>query len=159
MNGTQLAAYFGYAEKIGRAVAYYGLGLIFFAFGLYKFTPEEAAAIEPLLIHSPFLSWLHAGFGAQGASNVIGIVELAIALAIFARRFLPRAAAFGCLGAAGSLVVTVSFLFTTPGISEDTAGFLIKDVLLFGIAMWAAGEAWAMARSGARSPAALARSA
>jgi uncharacterized membrane protein YkgB len=50
-------------------------------------------------------------------------------------------------------LTTLSFLATTPGVWEPSAGgfpalsgfpgqFLIKDLALLGIALWSLGEAW-----------------
>jgi uncharacterized membrane protein YkgB len=54
-------------------------------------------------------------------------------------------------------VATISFLFTTPGVFEATAGgfpalsmtggFLIKDVALLGIAAWTLSDALQATRS------------
>jgi len=37
-------------------------------------------------------------------------------------------------------VITFSFLFTTPNLSMDAQGFLMKDLLLFGAAAWTAAD-------------------
>ena len=53
----------------------------------------------------------------------------------------------------GDFLTTLSFLATTPGVWEPSAGgfpalsgkpgqFLIKDLALLGIALWSLGEAW-----------------
>ena len=47
-----------------------------------KFTGYEAGAIEGLVASSPFLSWLYAIGSVQGVSNLIGLIELAIAGAL-----------------------------------------------------------------------------
>jgi len=59
---------------------------------------------------------------------------------IAARRWSPRTSALGSLGAALMFLVTLSFLFTTPDVG-DAQGFLMKDLTLFGAALWTAGEA------------------
>ncbi|MBL8771876.1 MAG: DUF417 family protein [Phenylobacterium sp.] len=132
---------------VGGGVLRYSLVLFFLGFGLYKFTPEEAAAIAPLLENSPLLSWLYAVAGQQGASNIVGVVEIALALVVASRRFIPQVSAWGSLGVAASLVVTLSFLATTPGIDPATGGFIIKDVTLLGAALWSAGEAFGAAKA------------
>jgi uncharacterized membrane protein YkgB len=130
-------------DRIGAGVLRYSLVLIFLGYGLFKFTAHEAAAIAPLTENSPFFFWLNPLLGTQGGSNLIGVVEVATALAIALRRPLPLVSAFGSLAAAGALFVTLSFLFSTPGldpISVD-AGFLVKDLTLLGAALWTSGEA------------------
>ena len=47
------------------------------------------------------------------------------------------------LMASFALVGTLSFLFTTPGLDPKSidAGFLVKDIVLLGAALWTASEA------------------
>jgi uncharacterized membrane protein YkgB len=133
----------------------YGLVLLVLWFGLFKFTPTEAQAIQPLVTNSPLLSWLYAVTDVRGASRLIGIAEMAIALLIAARPFSPRASALGSLGATTMFLATLSFLATTPGswgrvdgflVPTGAGGFLIKDLLLLGAALWTASEALTAAR-------------
>jgi uncharacterized membrane protein YkgB len=46
-------------QKTGTVVLRYGLVLIIGYFGAFKFTAAEAKAIQPLLEHSPLMSWLY----------------------------------------------------------------------------------------------------
>lgn len=133
---------------IGGVVLRWSLVFFFVAFGLYKFTPQEAAGVAPLMAHSPFLFWAGPLLGQQGASNFIGVIELALGGMIALRHLKPALSALGSLGAAGALVVTLSFLFTTPGLDPQSsdAGFLLKDLTLLGAALWTAGEAFRAAR-------------
>ena len=58
--------------------------------------------------------------------------------------FFPRASAVGSLAAVVIFVTTLSFLFTTPGAlapGSAAGGFLMKDVILLGAAIFTAGEA------------------
>ena len=134
--------------KMGGFALRYSLVFFFLAFGIYKFTPQEAAGIQPLTEHSLLLSWVNPLLGAQGGSNLIGIVEIATGLMIASRVLAPRVSAFGSLLAAFALLNTLSFLFTTPGLDlqGSDAGFLLKDLTLLGAALWSAGEAFAAAR-------------
>lgn len=137
----------------------YGLVLLVLWFGLFKFTPTEAQAIQPLVANSPLLSWLYAVTDGRGASRVIGFAEIAIALLIATRSFSPRASAAGSIGAVIMFLTTLSFLVTTPGswgrvdgfpVPTGAGGFLIKDLLLLGAALWSASEALAAGRRGER---------
>lgn len=130
-------------DRIGAGILRYSLVVIFLGFGLYKFTAQEAAAIAPLTENSPFFFWLNPLLGTQGGSNLIGVVEVAIAVAIAARKRLPLVSAVGSLAAAGSLVVTLSFLISTPGLDPMSAdaAFIVKDSTLLGAALWTAAEA------------------
>ena len=76
-----------------------------------------------------------------------------LALLIAARPFAPRASALGSALAVGMFLTTLTFIVTTPGVWEPSAGgfpalsgkpgqFLIKDLPLLGIALWSFGESW-----------------
>jgi reactive chlorine resistance protein C len=125
----------------GQVVARYSVVLFFLGFGLMKFTAAEAEAIHPLLVHSPFLFWLPSLFDRQVSSEIIGAVEILLALMTASRPFAPRISAIGSYGIAASLVVTLSFLVTTPQLDPALASFIIKDLTLLGVALWSAGEA------------------
>jgi len=62
-------------------------------------------------------------------------------LMMASRSLSPRLAAIGSLGISGSLMMTLSFLFTTPHLDPALASFIVKDVTLLGVALWSAGEA------------------
>lgn len=129
---------FGYTraralEAVGAQVLRYGLVLVFVLFGTAKFTAAEAEAIKPLVSHSPFMSWLYAFLSDQGVSRLIGSVELVAAALIALRPISARAAVVGSALAIGTFLVTLSFLFSTPGALAATHpahGFLLKDVAL-----------------------------
>jgi reactive chlorine resistance protein C len=125
----------------GQVIARYSVALFFLMFGLMKFTVAEATAIHPLLVNSPFLFWLPRLFDQMRSSQIIGVVEIALALMMASRPFTPRISAIGSYGAAASLVITLSFLFTTPQLDPALGGFIIKDLTLLGVALWSAGDA------------------
>ena len=119
--------------------------------GAMKFTAYEAGAIEGLVASSPLTSWLYAVFSLQGASNLIGAAEIAIALLLVAGAKFPRVALLGALGALATFFVTASFLFTAP-VTEPSLGgfpalsvvpgqFLLKDIVLLAAAVFLSGEA------------------
>jgi len=143
-------AYAHILTRLGGGIARYSVAAIFLAYGIFKFTEVEANAIAPLTENSPFLFWLNDLFGRQGGSNLIGTMEIIIATMIAARSFSPIVSALGSLAAAGALTVTLSFLFSTPGLSPLSvdAGFLVKDLTLLGASLWAAGEALGAAKAG-----------
>ncbi len=129
---------------IGRGVLRYGLVALLVLWGGMKFTEFEAQAIRPLIEHHPLMSWLYSVFGVRGTSAIIGVIELAAAALICARRFRPKLSAIGSLIAAGTFVVTLSFLITTPGVlapDHPFGGFLMKDLILLGAALYTAAEA------------------
>ncbi|MFN0046244.1 MAG: DUF417 family protein [Sphingorhabdus sp.] len=128
--------------RVGKGIMRYSLVLFFVGFGLYKFTLVEALTIEPLMSNSPFFSWLYPLVGVQGASNVIGGLEITTGVLMALRRWRPLLSAAGSLMAAAALLFTLSFLLTTPRLTPDLQGFLIKDLTLLGAALWTAGEAF-----------------
>jgi len=137
------------SQLLGKGIARYSVVLFFLGFGLAKFTASEATAIHPLLVHSPFLFWLPRLFDRQLSSDIIGAIEIALALMMASRFFSPRLSAIGGFGIAVSLAVTLSFLVTTPGLDPALSAFIVKDVTLLGVALWSAGEALGAERSAA----------
>jgi uncharacterized membrane protein YkgB len=140
-------------EAVGRALARYGLVVVVGWIGLMKFTAYEAEGIRPFIAHSPLMSWVYGLMSVRAFSAVLGVVEVAVAVLIAARPYSPRASALGSALAVGMFVTTLSFLVTTPGVWERSAGsfpalsalpgqFLIKDLALLGISLWSLGEAW-----------------
>src|SRR5712664_3229525 len=102
-------------ESAGAVVSRYGLVVILLLLGILKFTPAEADGIQPLVAHSPFMSWMYLVVSKHGVSNFIGVVELLIALLLALRPISPRASFIGSLGAITTFLLTTSFLFSTPG--------------------------------------------
>ena len=140
-------------QATGQALARYGLALVIGWIGCMKFTAYEANGIHRYTAHSPLLNWIAEPMGIRGFSVLLGFVEITVAILIALRRYAPRASALGSLLAIGMFFTTLSFLFTTPGVWEPTAGgfpalsgfpgqFLLKDVALLGISLWSFGEAW-----------------
>lgn len=146
--------------RVGEFVSRYGLAAVFLWVGLLKFTAYEAKNIEGLVANSPIWSWAYQSMGLQGVSNLIGVIEIVIGALIATRAFWPKASAIGSLGAAVALIITLSFIFTTPGVWEAGYGFpfpsalpgqfLLKDLVLLGVALWTAGEALMASRARTR---------
>ncbi|ABV93617.1 putative inner membrane protein [Dinoroseobacter shibae DFL 12 = DSM 16493] len=118
--------------------------------GAMKFTAYEAGAIQGLVQSSPLTAWLYDILSVQGASNLIGAVEIATALLLLLGAKFPKAALLGALGALATFAVTVSFLFTAP-VTEPSLGgfpalsvvpgqFLLKDIVLLAAAGLLAGD-------------------
>jgi len=130
-----------YGSHRSLALLRWALVVIFLWFGGMKFTGYEANGIAPFISHSPIMSWLHTSFGVQGTSYVIGIIELATAIALIAGAFNPFASVVGAAMSAATYITTLTFFFSTPGVAETTAGgfpaisapigqFLLKDLVL-----------------------------
>lgn len=123
------------------ALLRWALVVIFLWFGGMKFTAYEAGGIAPFVAHSPIVSWLQDLFGVQGSSYVIGVIELSTSVALILGAFLPIFSALGAAMSSVTYIITLTFLLTTPGVAESTAGgfpaisaapgqFLLKDVVL-----------------------------
>ena len=128
------------SEAVSTVVLRYGLVLFLLGGGLSKFTQEEALRIQPWVTHSPFLGWLYAVTDVHGASILIGVIEVIISVLLALRHWWPQVSFVGSLAASIQFIITFSFLFTTPGLSPETQGFLMKDLILFGAAVWTAAD-------------------
>ena len=137
-------------EQVGFGVLRYGIVFLLVVIGAAKFFAFEAEGIRPLVENSPFLSWLPRVLGVQGASDVIGTIEIVVGLAIATRPVAPRLSAVGSLAGAGTFLTTLSFLFSTPGalsLKHPAGAFLMKDVMLLGACLATAAEALHAARA------------
>lgn len=138
-------------EVIGINIARYGLVLVLLWVGAMKFTAVEAKAIEPLVANSPFMGWVYNIMSVGAFAALLGVIEIIIAFMIALRSAAPLVSAIGSGLAAVMFVITLTFLFSTPG-WEPTLGFpalsvvpgqfIIKDAVLLGVSLWTAGEAW-----------------
>ncbi len=134
----------------------YGLVIILLWVGALKFTAYEAEGIQGLVANSPLLSWAYSIFSVRTFSSLLGVGEIAIGLMIAMRPIAPLVSAIGSFGAILLFLVTLTFLFSTPGVWQPGYGFpfpspmpgqfLAKDLMLLGAAIWTAGEALRAAR-------------
>ncbi|BDD11160.1 membrane protein [Fulvitalea axinellae] len=123
----------------------YALVLIIFWIGCLKFYTYEAEGIQRLVGNSPFLSWLYSIADVKQVSALFGGTEILIALLLAIKPASPKLSIFGSLGAVLMFLTTLSFLFTTPGITVSGLGFpaltgggqsLLKDTMLLAGAVW-----------------------
>jgi len=138
-------------DTAGISVLRYGLVFLLLMWGAAKFSAFEAEAIRPLVENSPIVSWMYGVFGLRGTSAAFGVFEVAVALLIATRRWLPRVSGYASLAASSMFLVTLSFLFTTPNVFAPTSpwgGFLMKDIILLGAALYTSAEALRAARGG-----------
>jgi len=151
INEHTIAAVEDKVGRVGALLARYGLVVVIGWIGLLKFTAYEAQGIQPLVANSPFMSWVYDVFSVTTFSALLGVLEVATAVLLAVKPWWPKVSAVGSVVAIGLFLATISFLFTTPGIGEASAGgfpilsstgqFLIKDVALLGIAVWTLGDA------------------
>ena len=135
---------------LGTLLLQYGLVLVVGWIGFMKFTAYEAAGIQPLVAHSPVLSWSYQFLSVQAFSNVLGATKIAIAVMIALRPLSATVAAIGSGLAVMMFLTTLSFLFSTPGWESSLGGFpalsvvpgqfILKDVVLLGAAVWLLGD-------------------
>ena len=141
--------------SIGQAVSRYGLALTLAWIGFGKYIKMESRV---LIEHSPLMSWVYDVFNVSTVARGLGTLELVAAILICCR---PLSARLSAVGSAMAIVLfcgTLSFLVTTPGVISQFAGpipvlsalpgqFLLKDVVLMGVAIWSLGEALRARRS------------
>jgi len=142
-------------ESVGEKVIRYGLVVILLWVGALKFAAYEAESIQGLVANSPLMSWMYSVMSVQGASILIGVIEIVLGLLIATRPFAPLLSAIGSFGVIIMSLITLTFIFTTPGVWQPgygfpflsmTGAFLAKDLLMLGAAIWTAGEALRAAR-------------
>jgi uncharacterized membrane protein YkgB len=127
-------------------IARYALVVVFVWFAGLKVTSYEAQGISPLVAHSPLLSWAYTVVSVQTFSVLLGCAELVTAVLLTVKPWAPKLSIIGGALAALFFLGTLSFMITTPGIGEATAGgfpvlsatgeFLMKDIALLGLAVW-----------------------
>jgi uncharacterized membrane protein YkgB len=134
---------------IGQAISRYGLALTLAWIGFGKYIKMEARV---LIEHSPLMSWVYDVFSVNTVARGLGTLEIVAAILIAVRPLSARASAVGSAMAIVLFCGTLSFLFTTPGVVSRFAGpipvlsalpgqFLLKDIVLMGVAVWSLGEA------------------
>lgn len=127
-------------DKVAENGVRYSIVIVLAWIGMMKFTSYEAGAIEGLVASSPLTSWLYSVFRLQGASNLIGLVEVATAIALLLAPVHRIIAIFGATSASLTFAITSSFLLSAP-IAEPSLGgfpaisvvpgqFLLKDIVL-----------------------------
>lgn len=156
-----LGILFDNAEKIQRIahnVLRYGLVIVLGWIAAMKTTHYEAVGIQPLIAHSPFMSWMYKVGSLDHVTLTIGALEMIIVILIALRHWSPKACAIGSAGAVIMFLTTLSFIFSTPGWEPSLGGFpalsggvgefLIQSIVLLGAALWSFGESLTAWRDG-----------
>jgi reactive chlorine resistance protein C len=149
-----------YSRAVQVAATYllrYGLVLVIAWIGFMKFTAYEATGIQPLVSHSPLMSWVYAIFSERAFSALLGVVEVAVATMMALRPISAKIAAIGSGLAVVMFLTTLTFILSTPGWEPSLGGFpalsvvpgqfIIKDIVLLAAALWSLGEVLPEARS------------
>jgi reactive chlorine resistance protein C len=139
-------AKFSTLDAIAGMLSRYGLVIVIGWIGALKFANFEAHQIQPLVANSPFMGWLYHIFPAYTFSALLGVFELTAAVLLAIKPVAPKLSIGGSVLAIVLFLSTISFLFTTPGVSEPAGGgfpalsltgeFLLKDVPLLGVSFW-----------------------
>jgi uncharacterized membrane protein YkgB len=142
MDGTVLKI--DHENRIGKAGYYlsiFGAATILLWIGIFKFTPTEANAIKPLVENHFLTFFVYDIVSIQAVSNTIGVIEIIIAVLLL---FSVKFASLRKYAAAGMIItflMTLSYLFTTPGIWKTVDGipvtdfFIVKDVMFLGFGL------------------------
>jgi uncharacterized membrane protein YkgB len=125
-------------------VSRYGLVVVLAWIGAGKYVKMESRV---LIQHSPLMSWIYDLLSYGAVANALGTMEIVAAVLIAVRPLSPRISAVGSALAILLFLGTLSFLFTTPGVVDRFVGgfpvlsampgqFLLKDLVLIGVALW-----------------------
>lgn len=143
------------ATDAGRLVSRYGLVTVLAWIGFGKYLKMEARV---LIEHSPLMSWVYDVASVTVVARGLGTMEIVAAVLIAIRPISPRLSAVGSAMAVVLFLGTLSFLFTSPGlVAGHLAGipiltaqpgqFLLKDLVLLGVALWTLGDSLGVVRS------------
>lgn len=144
----------------GQIVSRYGLVIVLAWIGFGKYVKMEARV---LIEHSPLMSWIYHFFSFGTVAATLGTAEIVAAVLIALRPWSPTISAVGSAMAVLLFLGTVSFLFTTPGLAVGHLGgipilgaqpgqFLLKDLVLLGVALWTLGESLGARRKQEATP-------
>src|SRR5690242_8742696 len=133
----------------GELISRYGLVVVLAWIGFGKYAKMEARV---LIEHSPLMSWIYDFLSVRAVAVSLGTAEIVAAVLIALRPVWPRVSAVGSALAVVLFLGTVSFLFTTPGLvvahydgvpvlGAQPGQFLLKDLVLIGVAIWTLGDA------------------
>jgi uncharacterized membrane protein YkgB len=135
----------------GHLLARYGAAALLLWTGAMKFIPHEAGGAEPFIAISPLMCWDYGAMSLCSFSAVLGVIEIAIGLLIAVRPLWPMVSAIGSVLAAGIILTTLTFLFSTsasasdldeiPAVGPVPGQIVFKDVVLLGAALSSVGEA------------------
>src|SRR3954454_19601628 len=131
---------------VAALVARYGLVIVLAWFGAMKFTSYESQGISHWVANSPLLSWVYNIMCIDAFGRLNGSIELIVAALLAVKPWFPKASVVGGVFASLFFVLTLSFMVTTPGVGEASAGgfpvlsadgeFLMKDIANLGLALW-----------------------
>jgi uncharacterized membrane protein YkgB len=141
--------------RVGQVLSRYGLVVVLAWIGFGKYVKMDSRV---LIEHSPLMSWIYDVLSVNMVAKGLGTMEIIAALLIAIRPLWPHLSAAGSALAVVLFLGTLSFLFTTPGVvathaagipvlSEQPGQFLLKDLVLIGVAIWTLGDSLGATRS------------
>lgn len=138
-------------DTIAAVLGRYGLVIVIGWIGVLKFFDFEAHQIAPLVAHSPFMGWLYHIFSEYTFPALLGVFEVSAAILLALKPVAPKVSILGSALAILLFLSTISFLFSTPGVTEPAGGgfpalsltgeFLLKDIPLLGLSVWTLSDA------------------
>ncbi|WP_447768089.1 DUF417 family protein [Sphingobacterium faecium] len=128
-------------SSAGYYISLFGSFLILLWVGIFKFTPTEAQAIKPLIENHPMTSWMYDVIRVQTVSNIIGVIEIIVALLILLTLKFEKLKKYVGVSMCVIFLMTLSYIFTTPNIWSIIDGvphtdfFILKDLMYLGFAV------------------------
>jgi uncharacterized membrane protein YkgB len=138
---TQTCKAISAETSLGYKIGVFGVILTLLWIGIFKFTPTEAAAIEPLVANHPLMGWIYGFMSVQMVSNIIGLTEIIIAVGLITGFFRPKIGYYSGVLALFTFIATLSFLATTPNTWKVVDGvlttnfFLLKDIVFISVSL------------------------
>jgi reactive chlorine resistance protein C len=141
---TQLAAWIA-ERNVSFVVISLGMIVMLLWAGAFKMTAPGAEGIVPLVMHSPFMSWLFKLFGPYVGGDIIGLTEWTGAILFIVGYRWPKAGIVGAIITTFMFFTTSTMLITTPGDTIVVHGmhymnnlglFLFKDIISFGASFY-----------------------
>lgn len=136
---SYIATPFPQLARLGHYTSLLGIVLIMLWIGIFKFTPTEAAGVKPLVENHFLLFWLYDVLSVQQVSNLFGIIEIMTGLLLLFSLKYDVLRPFAALCLIATFLITLSFLFTTPGTWKIVDGvpstdfFILKDLPMLGL--------------------------
>lgn len=156
MTGSMISRTFTNATRplsdsltlLGHLISRYGLVIVLAWIGFGKYVKMESRV---LIEHNPLMSWVYDVFSVTTVAHGLGTMEIVAALLIAVRPVWPRVSAIGSALAVVLFLGTLSFCSPLPAWSRPTppdcpcsalpGQFLLKDLVLIGVALWTLGDA------------------
>ncbi|NML56391.1 DUF417 family protein [Chryseobacterium cheonjiense] len=142
MNGTVLKIdNENLIGKTGYYLSLFGTVIILLWIGIFKFTPTEANAIKPLVENHFLTFFVYDIVSIQAVSDTIGVIEIIIALLLLFSVKFASLRKYAAIGMIITFLITLSYLFTTPGLWKTVDGilitdfFIVKDIMLLGFGL------------------------